>query len=349
MRFLLLLLLLPVMGCDGRSKKATVSAFRQNMPLALTNTAMTGYEHDTLKQLYVFGGLGAQKTYSDITLRSFCYDISENKWEEIDPLPDTLGKIAAAASRIGDKIYIAGGYHVYEDGHERSSNRLHIYDPLTESYLEDASPIPVAIDDHVQAVYRDSLLYLISGWHDTANVNIVQIYDPAHNLWVEGTPLPHSPGSYVFGASGLIAGDTIYMAGGAGNRVEKDFSVQGYFTKGYINPSDPSGITWTQMTYPHAAVYRSAVLLSGNRVIWVGGASDSYNYSGISYKGIPVSPRTDILVYDIGSGKLSVEKGFLNEVMDLRGAAIFNNGKTYLAGGMLEDQTVSDSLVEVKY
>ncbi|MGB3180809.1 MAG: hypothetical protein WBB45_05435 [Cyclobacteriaceae bacterium] len=346
---LLILWLASASGCTGSQDKTVTSSPLPDLPVALTNAAVTAFEHDTVHRIYVFGGLEAGKGHSDITLRSFGYDLAGNEWSETIPLPDTLGKIAAAASQIRDKIYIAGGYHVFADGHERSSDRLHIYDPITNEYQNDGQPIPVAIDDHVQAVYRDSLLYLVSGWHDTANVNLVQIYDPASDSWQEGTPLPRSAGSYVFGASGIIVGDTLYMAGGAGNRVDKNFPLQGYFTKGYIHPENPARIDWIQTADPIAAVYRSVAILSGSKIYWAGGAADSYNYNGISYKGNAVEPRGQALVYDMQSGLLSVDSGFPAGVMDLRGAAAFGNGKTYIAGGMLKGQVVSDSLLSLEF
>ncbi|MFA0964307.1 hypothetical protein AB9P05_21050 [Roseivirga sp. BDSF3-8] len=226
---------------------------------------------------------------------------------------------------------------------------MHIYEPGAETYLPDANPMPVAIDDHVQAVYRDSLLYLVSGWHDTANVNTVQIYDPANDTWQQGSALPESPGSYVFGASGIIVGDTLYMAGGAGNRTDGDFPVQPYFTKGYIHPEDPTLIDWTQDIDPKAGIYRSAAFERDGKVVWLGGSVDSYNYDGISYRGKPVNPRAEALVYNPVDGSLSVSTGFLLKVMDLRGTATFSTGEIYIAGGMLADQVVTDSLQILTY
>ncbi|MFA0964306.1 kelch repeat-containing protein [Roseivirga sp. BDSF3-8] len=118
--FLLVLFLL--IACAENTEEQEVKTPPSPLPVATTNGAVTAFESEGMQQVYVFGGLGKEKDYKGITRRSFRYDLEDGRWAELPPLPDTLGKIAAAASQIGDKLYIAGGYHVFADGHERSSN-----------------------------------------------------------------------------------------------------------------------------------------------------------------------------------------------------------------------------------
>ena len=94
-----------------------------DLPMAVSNNALTSLTVDGKRYVYTFGGMGAGKTHKDITLRSFRYSLDENLWEELPPLPDTMPKIAAAASVVKDKIYIIGGYYVFPDGHEKSHIR----------------------------------------------------------------------------------------------------------------------------------------------------------------------------------------------------------------------------------
>lgn len=95
-------------------------------------------------------------------------------------VPDSLGRLAASASTIRNRIFITGGYAVLAGGKELSSPHLFIFDPQTETYTQGAS-LPHAIDDHVQAVWRDSLLYVVSGWSDSLTVARVQVYVPSEN------------------------------------------------------------------------------------------------------------------------------------------------------------------------
>jgi len=127
------------------------------MPEAVTNNAVTAGFINKTQFVFTFGGLDYTKKYSGIHLRSYRYNINMDQWAQIASLPDTLGKIAASASRVGNIIYIMGGYHVFKDGHELSSNKVHRYDIENNSYLEDGIPIPLQIDDQVQAVWKDSV------------------------------------------------------------------------------------------------------------------------------------------------------------------------------------------------
>jgi len=52
-----------------------------------------------------------------------------------------MGKIAASASRIGNIIYIIGGYHVFANNTEESSDRVHRYDIANNTYLTDGLSI----------------------------------------------------------------------------------------------------------------------------------------------------------------------------------------------------------------
>ena len=118
---------------------------------------------------------------------------------------------------------------------------MHRYDIISNTYLADGKNIPVATDDHVQAVWRDSLIYLITGWSNTGNIPDVQIYNPSLDAWEVGTAIPNNHFYKSFGASGTISGDTIYYFGGASSG---SFGPQNQLRKGVINPQEPIQIDW---------------------------------------------------------------------------------------------------------
>lgn len=311
-----------------------------DMPMAITNNALCGITIDNKEYVYSFGGLGKNKTHEDITLRSFKYDVQENLWSEIAALPDTMGKVAAAANVIKGKIYIVGGYYVFPDGHEKSSPNVHVYDPTTDTYLPDAANIPTPIDDQVQTVWRDSLLYVITGWSDSLNVKTVQMYEPEENTWQYANPLPEEYSYAVFGSSGVIVNNTIYYMGGAGNRQNKNFPIQSILREGKIDPSNPLNIKWSSSTIENAGIYRSAAFLLNGQASWINGAELSYNYNGIAYTGPPVDPLQQIIQFDSVTRTVITLSQQVPQVMDLRGAAIFSD-KIIIAGGMLPNQVVS--------
>ncbi len=153
------------------------------LPEPITNNAVVEGYANGVPYVYTFGGIDSTKLYSGIHLRAYRYNTQTDVWDTLPPLPDTLGKIAAGASRVKDKLYILGGYHVFANGGEASSDKVHIFDPASNRYLADGAPIPVPIDDQVQAVWRDSLIYVVTGWSDTRNVTDVQVYNPATDSW----------------------------------------------------------------------------------------------------------------------------------------------------------------------
>lgn len=312
----------------------------RSMPFATSNNTVCEAVVGGNEYMYSFGGIGAGKTYADIHSRSFKYTVSSDTWTEIDPLPDTESKIASGASFVKGKVYILGGYHVYSNGSEVSSNKVHIYNPQTDAYEADGVPIPVPIDDHVQCVYKDSLIVVVTGWSNTGNVPNVQIYNPSLNSWQVGTSVPNTLSYIAFGASGYIVGDTIYYHGGA---TGGSFNAQRFLRKGLINPSNPIDITWfPKEDAPGVSGYRSACSGNESTVFWLGGSSVSYNYNGIAYNGSGgVAPSARVLHLNSDLNLFTDETAQPFGVMDLRGIAKFSGNRWMICGGMDSTQTVT--------
>ena len=310
------------------------------LPEPVTNNAVSeGRVGDTL-YIYSFGGIDSTKLYSGIHRKCWQYNMMSDVWEELPLLPDTLGKIATAASRIGDTIYIIGGYYVFENGSELSSSRLHRFDIQTNSFVSDGEPIPVPIDDHVQAVWRDSLIYVVTGWSDRRNVPDVQIYDPSNDQWTEGTSVPNNNRFMSFGASGVIIEDTIYYYGGAA--FGSSFPIQNQIRKGVIDPSDPTSITWSEVQVDDVpAGYRTGATVISGKIYWIGGSEITYNFDGVAYNGSGgVDPTGRIIGYDPVRGAWFSSSAF-NLPMDLRGVGTMNQRAKIIVGGMEKGQRVS--------
>lgn len=314
-------------------------------PEKVTNNAVAEGFVNGVPYIYTFGGLDSTKLYSGMHLRSYRYNTMTNVWDTIAALPDTLGKIAAGANRVKDKIYIIGGYHVYANGGEASSNKVHIYDINSNTYLADGTNIPIAIDDQVQAVWRDSLIYVITGWSNTGNVSAVQIYNPSTDTWQAGTGVGNNNTFRSFGASGAIVGDTIYYFGGAS--MAGSFNIQTYFRRGLINPNNPTQINWSSFTWMGMNGYRMAATTALGKVFWLGGSNVTYNYNGIAYNGSGgVSPNGRSLYYDRSDHSFDAEFGY-DLPMDLRGIGNVNDTVKYLVGGMKAGQMVTNETLRL--
>ncbi|MDT8413385.1 MAG: hypothetical protein RQ875_13045, partial [Vicingaceae bacterium] len=276
---------------------------KQPMPMAVANNAVTGAEFNGNSYVYSFGGIDTTKNWSGITKKSFRYDVNNDLWITLPDLPDTLGKIASGASTIDSIIYIVGGYYVFANNNEISSNKVHRFNTRTNTYLTDGTPIPVAIDDHVQAVYKDSLIFVVTGWSNTTNIPNVQIYDPANDNWLVGTSTPNNNTYKAFGATGTILGDTLYYHGGASTGI--NFPGQNSLRKGYINPLNPTQITWFSSPTSFFTYRAVAFSFGANEICFLGGSATTYNFNGIAYNGSGgVSPKNKLTAYNIFTNQL---------------------------------------------
>ncbi|MFK7776427.1 MAG: T9SS type A sorting domain-containing protein [Saprospiraceae bacterium] len=323
-----------------------------NMPMPVANNAVTEATVNGITHVYSFAGIDETKIYTGIHKKAFRYNTQSQVWDEIAELPSGNGRIAAGASVVKNKIYIIGGYEVFSNGSEVSVNKTHIYNPETNSYEADGTPIPLAIDDHVQAVWKDSLIYVVTGWSNNTNYPNVQIYNPLDDEWMTGTPVPNTNDYKAFGASGAIVGDTIYYLGGA--KSSSGFNISSSLRRGIIDSNDPTNITWSLVPNVSGKVYRAAAIPFLNSIYWIGGSEVTYNFNGIAYNdsgGVPPRENLTILFTENDSLIEVAPDMFGNgmpQVMDLRGIASLNDGgRAIIAGGIVANQQVTDKVFEV--
>jgi hypothetical protein len=318
------------------------------MPEPVANHAVIAVQLNNQSFVYSFAGIDPSKLWSGIHKRCFKYDVDQETWSLLPDLPNGNGRIAAGASVVKGKIYVVGGYEVFNTGNERSFNSVHVFDPQADTFLNDAQNLLFPIDDHVQAVWRDSLLYVVTGWSNTTNIDKVQVYHPESDSWQEATPVPDAANYKVFGGSGVIIGDTIYYAGGAA--FTGNFNATIYFRKGAINPSNPLEISWTGWSTIDAKGYRMASSSLEDNPIWFGGSQTTYNFNGIAYNGSGgVPPFGTIKLYDSAADSFVTWTDAFPPHMDYRGLGKIDNNSFILTGGMSENQQVSDRVFLLTY
>ena len=314
-----------------------------DLPMRTSNNAVVEGFANGKAYIYSFGGIDETKDHSGIHLRSFRLDVENNVWEELAPLPDDRGKIASSASRVGNIIYIIGGYHVAANGTEKSSSKVHRFDITTNTYLTDGADIPTAIDDQVQVV-RGDLIYVVTGWSDNRNVPFVQVYNTVTDTWDRANFLPNNENYLVFGASGTIVKDTIFYYGGAGGFV---FNPSAILRKGVISADDPLRIEWSiisPMGTPTS--YRTASSNFSGQPYWFGGSEGSYNFDGIAYNGSGgVDPAGTIQKLDTETGLWQTWE--VDLPMDLRSVGELSAREKVIVGGMTSGQEVSNQVWKV--
>ena len=316
------------------------------LPEAVTNNAVAAVKAGRREYLVSFNGLGEAKTHADTLASTWIYDSRSREWAEADPVPGEAGRLASVAAAADGLVYVFGGYTVAGDGSEVSTPWTHAFDPRKRRF-EERAPMPVPVDDAVAVTFDDRYVYLVSGWHDLGNVNLVQRYDTRKDTWVQATPIP---GPAVFGHAGGIVGDTIVYCDGVAVEVHddrpRDFVAVPDCYLGIIDSDDGRRIDWRSVDYhPGLPRYRMAAagVAAVNGVLFVGGSENPYNYNGMGYNGQPSEPAGGALLFDIDTQSWRV-LGFEGEAtMDHRGLVPFA-GQWLTIGGMVSDQRVTDSV-----
>ncbi|RMG67791.1 MAG: galactose oxidase, partial [Calditrichaeota bacterium] len=224
------------------------------LPEKLSNNAVASLQLGDSTYLFSMMGIDTSKIFSGITRHAYRLNLGTGQWQALPDVPGPQGRIAAAAVGFRGKIYLFGGYRVLATGGEITSERVDIYDPATGQWTT-GQPIPTPVDDQVALVWRDSLIYLISGWSQSRNVKNVQVYNPALDSWQQATPII---GAGVFGHAGGIVGDSIVYADGVKvSGLQFVMNPKSYL--GVIDPADPTSITWSELPpHPGPAKYRMA-------------------------------------------------------------------------------------------
>jgi N-acetylneuraminic acid mutarotase len=227
---------------------------------------------------------------------------------------------------------------VAADGKERTVGDVNIYDPVAGTWSRGAD-IPVAVDDAVSGVWRDSLIVLVSGWRDDASVDRVQWYDPAANRWSQGSPIQGTP---VFGHAGAIVGDQIVYVDGARSVEDlRRFALDTAAWIGEVSAEGPDSVAWVPLSeHPLPGLYRAAGGDVGGLVLFVGGSENPYNFDGIGYDGVPAEPIRQVLVYAPRAGNWRNLAAPPLASMDHRTLGVAG-GMVFLVGGMEEGQVVS--------
>jgi N-acetylneuraminic acid mutarotase len=306
------------------------------LPAPVANNAVAAVSLGGSDLVFSFLGLDSTRLYSGIHDRVFRFDVAAGEWSEL--AGPGAGRIAGTAQTVRGKIYLFGGYTVAADGSEKSLPDVDILDPATGEWSGGA-PIPLPVDDAVSGVWRDSLIYIVSGWHDTDNVRDVQIYDPFTDSWQAATPIPGPP---AFGHSGGIAGDAIvYVDGVATFDSDPRFRITDAAYLGMIDPQDPANIEWRELPpHPGPPLYRMAALGVGRRVLFAGGTDNPYNYNGVGYDGNPSQPSNALFAFDVSTGAWEILSDKPLASMDHRGFAAVGS-RLFILGGMVDAQQVT--------
>lgn len=313
------------------------------LPEPVANNAVASATVGGRARVFSFLGIGPGRDWRAVHQHAYALDVASGTWERLPDVPGRAGRLAATAQVWGDRVYVFGGYEVAADGTETSAPATDIYDIRARRYTR-GSDIPTPVDDSVSGEWRGRLIYLVGGWSKSDNVSVVQIYDPAADVWHTATPLIGTP---VFGHAGAIVNDTIVYCGGAKVRAPSvpKYAPTDECHRGDIDPDRPASIAWKRIaSHPGPPRYRAAAgpVQIGPRagVLFVGGTRNPYNYSGVGYDGQPSEPIATSWIYDIVADRWIEGPRLPEPTMDHRGV-VRAGDEWFVVGGFAAGQTVT--------
>ena len=326
------------------------SAGHYELPEPVANNAVAIAIVNGHKTLFSFNGLGNGKTYKDVNAKAYSIDLVSGESKKLSGLPDKLGRLASIAVTVNNEIYVMGGYSVGADHSEVSTPEVYRYNPKSANYTL-VSNMPTPVDDSVALVYQQRYIYLISGWHNTDNVNLVQVYDTRENRWFEATPFPGAP---VFGHAGGIIGNQFLIADGVKVNGKKDGKrIYGPSDENWlaiIDKNNPANIGWTKIKkHPHAPLYRMAAtgVEQLNQIVFAGGSDNPYNFNGIGYDGNPSKPSKKLFGFNLKTSQWIEHSELDFASMDHRGLLVTDKAM-YIVGGMGKQQRVLSEVQPIK-
>lgn len=333
------------------------------LPEPVSNNAVAIVNDGKSDLILSFSGLGAGRQAASVHNKAWALPLIKNsKWQALPEVPhieSLSGRLAAIAVGINENAYLFGGYTVGADHSEVSTKDNYRFNIKSRKYFRIAD-MPVPVDDTAALNYQDRYIYLLSGWHQTGNVNLVQVYDTRKDSWAQATPLPIPA---TFGLAAGIVDNQLVVCDGVKTEPQEN-SKRKFVTSprclyGAVSPENHLKIEW--LSIPHyvssnhrvqvnssTAHYRMAATGvknagSAGQIIFIGGSDNPYNYSGIGYNGVPSKPSGLMHRFDLATHQWKKSISVPKASMDHRGLIIYDE-KLIRIGGMTDNQQVTSQL-----
>ncbi|MEM8912778.1 MAG: kelch repeat-containing protein [Planctomycetota bacterium] len=138
------------------------------------------------------------------------YDIAEDRWSELPPLPETRSSLDAAV--LGDTVYVFGGWSMAGE----EDTVWHQTAWSLDLAADDAQWLPLATPDFkrraLSVAAHDGKLFVIGGMRDQGGPTTrVDVYDVETEQWHEGPSLPGG-GMAGFGTSSFACGGSLFVS-----------------------------------------------------------------------------------------------------------------------------------------
>jgi N-acetylneuraminic acid mutarotase len=219
-------------------------------------------------KLYIFGGCLRAISGEGGTTNVWEFDPVADSYRALAPLP--VKRCSAIAETVNGKIYVIGGLEPFENGMgTRVTGRNEMYDPATNTWTE-RSPMPTSRDHAFSGVVNNKI-YVIGGRIGagnipaTTNIDIVEEYDPATNLWgsiKDRMPTPRS------GGGAATYNGKIYVGGGELQNRQLAAAFRA------LEAYDPVSNTWEILPSMPSSRHGNAMGFIGNKLHVVSGKQE---------------------------------------------------------------------------
>ena len=237
---------------------------KKDIPVHVHHQAQAAYNG----KLYIFGGCLRAITGEGATANTWEYDPVADSYKALAPLP--VKRCSAQAETVNGKIYVIGGLETFENGlGNRVTGRNEMYDPATNTWTA-RSPMPTS-RNHAYSGVVNGKIYVIGGRIAAGNIglvtniDVVEEYDPATNLWgvvKQRMPTPRS------GGGAATYNGRIYVSGG--EITNRQLSAAYKALEAY----DPVNDTWDILPSMPSARHGDAAGFIGNRLHLVSGKQE---------------------------------------------------------------------------
>jgi N-acetylneuraminic acid mutarotase len=255
--------------------------------------------------IYVIGGIDKPGKALDTVE---VYNIKNDSWKKVASLPQPLHH--SAASSFNGKIYVIGGSSSYSVDDWIPSNKIFIYDPIVDKWIE-GKPMPTA-RGAATANFVNGILYVIGGYGTSQIVDVNEAYDPLSNEWTSKNPIP-TPRHH---AASAVVDNQLFVIGGT--RIGFYPIVNTDITERY----DPKEDKWISLApMPSKRSGSSAVSINNTATIYV--------FDGVDF------PQTynNNEKYNVKSNKWEHQRSIPISTFIL-GAVSTNDNKIYVIGGL---------------
>lgn len=188
------------------------------------------------------------------TVSSKISGVNESYWSIGQNMP--TARTTFTAVELSGKIYAIGGEDYAAGGGQKDI--VEVYDIANDKWIEDGSPMPLALDHLASAVY-DGKIYVVGGFLEKkVPTDKLFIYDPKKNEWREGKSLP-SPRAAL--TAEFING-MLYAVGGVNSSLVPVDTNYVY---------DPKTNTWTTKAPMPTARHHLASAVVDGKLFVIGG------------------------------------------------------------------------------